>query len=395
MSKKVLCILFFLLVISGKGQSKEATVCLNMIVKDEKDVIEKCLSSVKPFIDYWVIFDTGSTDGTQKIIKNFLKDIPGELHESKWVNFQHNRNEALQAAKNKGDYLLFIDADEVWKYSKGFKLPELTLDCYQVVVRHIDGGADFKRVGLINNHIDWKWHGVLHEDILSSQMKTKGTLDGIINICNESIGARSKDPKKYLKDAKVLEEAFANEPNNSRYAFYIAQAYLNADELDTALKKFEKRLSMPSEDEQETYLALYQVGMIYTKLNRFDEAIDSFSKAYNFRPTRAEPLFRMAICYRKKGNFLLGYLLSKFALSFPYPKEDVCVETDTYSYAALIEYANCALLLGRFPEGLQACKQLLDYPNLPANIRASVISNYELASKNVYGSVNHDAKAIR
>src|SRR3972149_9108675 len=81
------------------------TICLNMIVKDEALVIERCLGSVKHLIDYWVIVDTGSKDGTQEIIKNYLKDIPGELYESPWVDFAHNRNEALDFANNKGDYL--------------------------------------------------------------------------------------------------------------------------------------------------------------------------------------------------------------------------------------------------------------------------------------------------
>src|SRR5579872_2737177 len=93
----------------GQERSKP-TVCLNMIVKDESEVIERSLSSIKHLIDYWVIVDTGSTDGTQTIIKKFLKGIPGELHERKWVDFAQNRNEALDLAKNKGDYLLFIDA---------------------------------------------------------------------------------------------------------------------------------------------------------------------------------------------------------------------------------------------------------------------------------------------
>ena len=71
------------------------TICLNMIVKNEAHVIERCLISVKHLINYWVIVDTGSTDGTQQIIRDFLKEIPGELYEKLWVNFSHNRNEAL------------------------------------------------------------------------------------------------------------------------------------------------------------------------------------------------------------------------------------------------------------------------------------------------------------
>ena len=75
-----------------------------------------------------VVVDGGSTDGTQQIIKEYMQDIPGELHESPWVNFEHNRNEALSLAKGKGDYLLFIDADEELQYDSDFELPYLDKD---------------------------------------------------------------------------------------------------------------------------------------------------------------------------------------------------------------------------------------------------------------------------
>jgi glycosyltransferase involved in cell wall biosynthesis len=77
------------------------TICLNMIVKDESLVIQRCLSSIIEWIDYWVIIDTGSTDRTQQIIRDYLKHIPGELHEHPWVDFAFNRNEALSFAKKK------------------------------------------------------------------------------------------------------------------------------------------------------------------------------------------------------------------------------------------------------------------------------------------------------
>ena len=70
---------------------------LCMIVKNESHVILECLNSVYKLIDYWVVVDTGSTDGTQDIIKKFFeeKGIPGELHEREWRGFGKSRTEAL------------------------------------------------------------------------------------------------------------------------------------------------------------------------------------------------------------------------------------------------------------------------------------------------------------
>ena len=84
------------------------TICLNMIVKNEAHVIERCLASARPLIDAWCIVDTGSSDGTQGTIRALMAGIPGTLHERPWKNFGHNRTEALQLAHAQGcDYLHF------------------------------------------------------------------------------------------------------------------------------------------------------------------------------------------------------------------------------------------------------------------------------------------------
>ena len=69
-------------------------ICLNMIVKNESHIIEKTLGMLCSKIEfsYWVICDTGSTDGTQDIIKNFFKtrNIDGELYQDEWSDFSTN-----------------------------------------------------------------------------------------------------------------------------------------------------------------------------------------------------------------------------------------------------------------------------------------------------------------
>src|SRR5262245_57991970 len=120
----------FLFLFPTDNPTHKKTICLNMIVKNECDVITRCLNSMLPMMDYWVIVDTGSTDGTQQIILDFMKKhrVPGELHEHPWINFSHNRNEALQLAHGKADYVFFIDADEYLIYDADFQRPELDKD---------------------------------------------------------------------------------------------------------------------------------------------------------------------------------------------------------------------------------------------------------------------------
>src|SRR5258708_5852510 len=128
-------------------------ICLNMIVKNEAAVIRRCLATVKPWLDYWVIVDSGSSDGTQDIGREFMKDVAGELYELPWKNFAHNRNEALALAKAHGDYLLFIDADGVLQMPRGFRWPELSGDAYRFSIEY--AGWTYHHSALAATRLPW------------------------------------------------------------------------------------------------------------------------------------------------------------------------------------------------------------------------------------------------
>ncbi len=163
----------------------------------------------------------------------------------------------------------------------------------------------------------------------------------------------------------------------------------DADEKKTARRVLEgKRITetygylfelTPGSDQEGSFLKLYNLGLRQRMENNLDGALESFSKAYALRPTRAEPLLQSAVIYREKGNILLGYLLAKYALSHPYPDGDAGVDSAAYDHAMLIEFTNCALLLGKFKEGFDACSKLLANPNLPSEYKHPVQANYELA----------------
>lgn len=374
---------FFILFLISIHSHLFSTVCLNMIVKNESDVIEKCLSSAKPLIDYWLIVDTGSTDGTQQIIREFMKDVPGELHERSWINFAHNRNEAMELAKSKGDYILFIDADEVFKYEPGFHFQKLDQDIYYFTL-HQEKAADVLRPSLIKSALPWKWSGVLHESLNTGITTRSSFISSISTIVKtDAPSGRSKDPQKYAKDAALLENALKDEPNNSRYVFYLAQSYMAAANYEKALENYEKRARMPSLDDQETFFAIYNVGQAHEKLGHHEKALESYAKAFANRPNRAEPLYRSAVIYRKMGNPEMAFILVKHALTIPTPIEN-CVEYTTYDYGILIEYANCALLTHNWKEGLEASSQLIKNSKLPADFKPQIANNIQIASQHIH-----------
>ncbi len=84
------------------------TISLCMITKNEAALIKDCLESVQDFVDEIIIVDTGSTDNTIEIARQFTDKI----HDFKWNDdFSAARNESLKLAK--GDWILVLDADEI------------------------------------------------------------------------------------------------------------------------------------------------------------------------------------------------------------------------------------------------------------------------------------------
>lgn len=336
-----------------------------MIVKNEKPVIERCLQSVKPLIDYWVIVDTGSTDGTQETIREFMKEIPGELHEQSWVNFGHNRNEALKLAKGKGDYVLFIDADERLELKAPLNKNTLSLDLYLSSVQtSSDESLNFQRTLLIDNSLDWEWKGVLHEKLLCSKQTQYICLPDAKVYADTADGHRSEDPRKHFKDAELLEKALLEDPENSEYVYYLGQSYFNAGDHSQSLKAYQKRATMKGWD-QHTFWSLYMVGMLQETLKYpQDTLIESYSKAYQFRPLRAEPLYRIASLFLEAGKPVLAYTVAKTALSIPIPNDIVYVEKWIYEYGSLIQAIDASHLIGKKEETKTLCKELLLKPSL-------------------------------
>ena len=183
-------------------------VCLSMIVKNEASVIARSLASARPFISYWVIVDTGSTDGTQNVIRRLMADLPGELHERPWHDFAYNRTEALELAQPHGEYVLWIDADDVLESEPNFAMPALQADSYtlQIVV----SAGRYNRPHIVRAALPWRWRGVLHEFLTCDDAGSSAFLEGL-QIRRGHGGARRRDPQTYKRDADILYSALQTE----------------------------------------------------------------------------------------------------------------------------------------------------------------------------------------
>src|SRR3954447_12775480 len=324
--------------------ARSQTFCLNMIVKDEAPVIRRCLDSMRPLIDCWVIVDTGSTDGTQDIVREALKDLPGELHERPWVDFAHNRTEALELARGRADYIVLIDADEALEIDAGFAMPALPGDVYSVMVRY--SGCSYTRRQFLRDGIDWRYEGVLHEHVAAPGVAREAGRAALPRVPRHD-GARARDPLTYRRDALELERALLQEPDNTRYVFYLAQSYRDASDFELALRWYRKRVAMGGWNE-EVWYSLYQVAQLQERMQApWPETLESYLAAHQFLPDRAGPLYRIGMHYTARREYQTAHLFLARAAAIPAPAANrLFVERPLYEFQIAAEYAVSAHYAG-------------------------------------------------
>jgi glycosyltransferase involved in cell wall biosynthesis len=301
-----------------------------MIVKNESSVIKRCLDSVKQMIDYWVIVDTGSEDGTQGLIRTELKSIPGDLYERKWVDFSQNRNEAMELAKGKGEYLLLLDADDQLIFAKDFSMPDFNNDVYAIIQREQDQTTyrDHHLLSMIRNDGSMEWKGTVYETLVPKYGLEKhvSVLSKVINLCG-GCGAKGKDPKKSQKEIDLLQKLIDQDQNDSRSTFYLARAYYATGNLQESKNWFLKR-SMMGGCEQEIFTSLLYQGLIEKKIGK-DPALflDVFMRAHLFRPSRHEAIYEIGKFFYESKMYHIAYYFFSHATQISPSKDRVFVES--------------------------------------------------------------------
>jgi hypothetical protein len=278
----------------------DVRICFNAIVKDEESIMLRRLNNIKHLCDAIAITDTGSSDATIKIIKDFgLKNnIPTRVDVCEFRNFAYARTQALDNAvkfvntlQGKTWYLMFGDADDlnfggspednIDKSDDAKPLfPEidrttLGADTYQVIMSCSTARYIYTwMIKLVPGRI-YHWVTPIHEYVCikSDTSKVKPTPPGFIKggyVDSRREGARSKDPQKYLRDALTFELAIRDvHQDKHRCTFYLAQSYRDAGLLEPSKKFYKERVSMFgfSEEVYVSYIELAKIRMRHGKLD--------------------------------------------------------------------------------------------------------------------------------
>ncbi|MEU6238209.1 glycosyltransferase [Kitasatospora sp. NPDC047058] len=359
---------------SAHAGRRTPTICLCMIVKNESRVIERCLDSVRGLIDTWVVSDTGSTDGTQDLIRSALRGIPGQLHEEPWTDFGHNRSSNIRHARGRADYLLLLDADMVVRQEGD--LPGLTADAY--LLRHA-GDPEYRIKRLVRGGLAWRYEGSTHEYLTTDQAHHTAALDALVVEHFADGGSRSD---KFERDARLLRRDLERDPGNARAVFYLAQTLRDLGERDEAVALYERRAGMGGWAE-EVYCALLQSGVLRAEAGDWPGAMDALVRAWESRPGRMEACYELSSRLRGMGRHRTAHAFARAGLDVPVPDDWLFTQPWVYRWGMLFEYSVTSYWAGDPQASLAACDRLLALADLPEPYRRQTAANREFAVRAV------------
>jgi glycosyltransferase involved in cell wall biosynthesis len=301
------------------------TLC--MIVKDESEGIARTLASIKPWIDRWLIVDTGSADDTREIVRTAMAGVPGALHEAPFVDFSTTRNHALSLCGGETEFILSLDADDELEGGgalRSFLQSERAKtgpehEAYRV---RVDFGTAYDSVRVKRRHSGWRFVGAVHE-ILVHPERNLPSLRVPGAIIRHRPGPRSveRSRARWERDRAILERAVAANPSDTRSVFYLAQTCRWLGDVDAASEHFIRRIALGGWRE-EVYESRLQLAAIAEAGARpWPEVQQLYLDAHAAAPHRAEPLHAIARHHDEHGEHALCLLFATRGLELPARRE--------------------------------------------------------------------------
>ena len=331
------------------------TIALCMIVRNEAEILGRCIESVRGLIDSWVICDTGSTDATREVVRSGLAGIPGRLLETDWVDFGHNRSELMSSAIGAADYLLLLDADMT--LVRAGELFRLDADAYLL---RTNGALDYGVIRLVRGDRQWWYEGSTHEHISTNGRFTQLELEEL-RVEHHADGGSRHD--KLLRDIGLLKRDLTRSPQNPRPVFYLAQTFRELGNRELAIEYYRRRVELGGWDE-EVFYANLQEGILLAEEDS-DLALPILLEAWGRRPSRAEPLFELARLHRRRGDFAVARLFASEGIRIGAPDDLLFIHRWVYEWGLPLEHALAQAGLGHVEPARAALRTLIEGKELP------------------------------
>lgn len=282
-------------------------ISLCMIVKNEEDVIDRCLNSAKQLVDEIIIVDTGSTDKTKEIVKKYTNMI----YDFNWCNdFSKARNYAFSFAS--GDYIMWLDADDIVpskSIKQLLKLKEnLTADTYMLKYNtafiNNKPSFSFYRERIVKNCKNAKWEGCVHECIVPF---------GNVERLNLAIEHRKVKHTNSDRNLKIYKNILKTRELNPREQYYYGRELYDHKKYKQCIKVLNNFIDTKSGWTPNIIDACYLISNCYLNINNEQKQLEYLFKTFNYSTPLPNICCKIGDFFLKQNNIYLSkywYLLA-------------------------------------------------------------------------------------
>jgi len=341
-----------------------------IMVKNEEKALPRLLNSMTGSLFSGVfICDTGSTDQTLElaILWSNTTGIPVWIHKIEaFTNFEVTRNECKEAFPSGDDWVMLLDADFTVRPVETFNVPKSDVNVIQMYA--VEPGHPHNSLNLLvrtkvfKEHCRYRlWtHEYLHcQNENNNMFKPAQNLSfGFYNdiSINDHADGKSR-PEKISRDIALLkqwldERGKEEKDIRPRALYYLARAYEDLGDLEKA-KSYYKRHQNVQNMTNYNYYGFYRLALISDE-TEYEEAMHTAAGAYD-GIFRKEPLYYLALYYRRKNDFTRCIIYATAAMNTPpidHSRSPLFLETNIYDWVLEEELAYCLMRKYHYSQSL-------------------------------------------
>jgi glycosyltransferase involved in cell wall biosynthesis len=307
--------------ISFQKQLQRPTISLCMIVKNEEQFLEQCLTSVINLVDEIIVVDTGSTDKTKEIASSFGPTL--KLFDFKWCDdFAAARNESLKHVT--GDWILILDADEIIDKNDFQRVLEAVnqwdVAGYRIMTRNYSNDSAVSGWQPALNHTlsksfqGWfpslkvrlfqrnKSHfvGRMHEVIDEGKLVEHGKIT-TLSVPVHHYGALKNDASKQINYFELAKKKIKDSPKDAKAYFELAMQYKKQNDFSSAEQYLDQSLQLDGRP----ITPLLNLAIVQQKQGKLDLAISNYQRILE-KKENADAYFGLGFCYFKKNELRMA-----------------------------------------------------------------------------------------
>lgn len=344
-------------------------ISICMIVKDESEILEKCLESICNYNYEIIIVDTGSRDNTKEIALRYTKNV----FDFVWCDdFSKARNFSIDKANN--DFILVLDADESIIDLNKDELEKLAVENHEKVGRifreneYLRDDNKFIYREYVNrffNKTNYKYSGSIHEQIIRKDNNIFNTYNLPIILdhsgySNEEITRKGK----VKRNIEMLKQSLITKGSDPYIYYQLGKSFYMDGEFSDAKANFEKALNFNLDTKFEYVQDLVEsYGYSLINLGEYKEAMKLLNLSDEFKNS-SDFLFLIALIYMNNGLF------NEAIVEFEKAKRiEICKMDGVNSYLANYNIGVILECLGNKEEALKYYNVCNGYENALKRIR--------------------------